>query len=98
MANKKITWQELKEFCNALPDDVLHQAVLVQYEDGGLAIEGAVLASQDYLSVDNEGLEPREMYLPEGQLHYLTTEQDIDVDDICVRKGDPFLTAKGGSI
>lgn len=88
-AKKNMTWQELKDFCNSLPEEVLRYPVTVQSDDNGYAIAGAEQNEVDIYynpqDADDNGTAEILEEAHEG-------EEDFSLDNYEVfRKGTPYL-------
>ena len=80
-----LTWQQLKDFANALAEEKLSCKVVVWGDDRGFSIQGQETFTEEYRTTD-EGCEPTailEQNLEEGQT--------IDDYPVAYTVGDPIL-------
>jgi len=83
-----MTWKELKEFCNGLPENVLGNKVIVWREYEAITdIEAETLKEDQYIGEDD----------PEGCYSLSDAGLELsDIDDMNLKKvysvGDPILS------
>jgi len=90
---KEITWQELKDFCNSIPDEFLSGKVhmLVSDNNRGQRINEPYFLEEDTWCLKDGDLDCA------GTIDYLKIfddEFDEDNYEIITKKGTPFLYAE----
>jgi hypothetical protein len=90
---KTITWQELKDFCNSIPNEFLNNKARILVSDisqGQLLNEPYLLEKDVYRHKDHD--DPEDCgYLED--LKEMDNEFDINNYEIITKKGTPFLWA-----
>jgi len=81
---KKLTWAELKEFVNNLPEEALTEHVRWWGEDRGGIINNVGCLEEDYFNPSGDGMEPVSEY--ESEPETIEDNQDTILD-----KGTPIL-------
>lgn len=88
--SKKFTWGELREFCNALPEEHLKSEVVFVSDDGetqkyaGVALSGAVYVHPD----DTDDIWDEKTFLSEKESGGIENPEDYEF----YPAGRPFLT------
>lgn len=85
MANTVITWDQLKEFCNRIPERFLSEPVRWWGDELGGIIGGGMILDEDYVKTD-EGWEPKSVQ----EVTRWTTQEDIDKMET-LQAGTPVL-------
>lgn len=88
---KTITWQELKDFCNSIPEEFLEDKVHIMISDDN---QGKQLNEPYFLEEDVWSLKDGFPDEDAGNLEDLKSrdpEFDIDNYEIVTKKGTPFL-------
>lgn len=83
--DKEITWRELKEFVNKLPEILLDDEVIYWGEEKGGTVNSLMCLEEDYTNVSDEYWEPVSVY--KGDKDY---EDDIP-DSPLLPKGTPII-------
>lgn len=83
MSNKKLTWYELKKFCNNLDGKQLGKDVLIWGEEKGFTASGTFLVPEDFINPSGDGLEPVSFYKDEPEI--------LLEEKVVIEKGHPVL-------
>lgn len=87
MSKEKLSWKELKDFANSLPEEVLEQDVKWWGDERGGTLVNTHKLEEDYVCTD-EGWEPKSVH--ESYESY--SKEDIE-DMPQLAKGTPILWA-----
>jgi hypothetical protein len=79
----ELTWRELKEFINALPDEQLSNSVIWWGEERGGIINTVFVLEEDYVRTE-EGCEPLSVQEP--------LEEGDEELQVILKKGYPILS------
>lgn len=87
MSKEKLSWQELKDFVNSLPDEVLEQDVRWWGDERGGTLVNTHKLEEDYIC-DDEGWQPKSVFDNDDTY----TKEEIE-DMPLLEKGTPILWA-----
>lgn len=80
---RSITWQQLKDFCNALPEEQLDKTVIWWGEEQGGDVASVYTLSEDFVTTDY-GCEPLSAQDPVGE--------DEEPWEVSHPKGTPIIS------
>ena len=89
MAEKKVTWAEIKEVLNNLPDNILSQYATIWNgsEDAGSAVVGIKILDEDWHYDGDEGCAP----ISHFKEHYDDFEENKSTYHLVHATGTPIL-------
>lgn len=87
--SKKITWAEIKEIVNGLPDNILNQAATIwdEAEENGHCVTGIKILEEDWHFDGDEGCAPISILKEQ----YDDYEENKDEYHLVHAKGTPIL-------
>lgn len=83
---RKITWYELKRFCNELGGDQLGKDVLIYQNQKNFSLIDFEVLEDDFINPSGEGLEPVSFYKDEPEI--------LEQEPVILEKGHPILLIK----
>lgn len=86
MSKQKLTWKELKDFCNSLTEEQLGERVAAWGEYKFFEFDKPEILEDDFINPSGEGAEPAYLYKDEPEI--------LSDEPLVGRKGEPRLVIK----
>jgi hypothetical protein len=81
---KKMTWRQLRDFCNSVPEEFINKNVHWVGEERGGIVKYAECFEEDMINPSGEGIEPVSAYTSD-------TDFDLSVEQVVFQKGEPAI-------